>query len=317
MGAKPTYQELEEQVLALSREASRCKIAETAFHRQKEYLEALYETSLGLIDKLDKEELLETILDRAASLTGTSHGYIYLPEPDCRYMQMQMGMGFFKGQLGRRVARGEGMGGRVWESEAPLLVDDYQSWEGRIPDKNLDSLRAILGIPLMSEEGVKGVIGLAHVDEERRFTSEDITVLKRFAGLALLALEKANLYSEVRRELAERKRTEMILRESEERYRTLLESSPDPIVVYDTSGVATYVNPAFEKTFGMSRDELLGKRIDFVPEESWPETREAIEKMLSGQIVSMFETRRLTRDGRVLDVQISSTLYQGVDGRPA
>lgn len=317
MSAKPTYEELEQQVLALSQEAQRCQLAETAFYRQKEYLEALHETSLGLIDKLDKEELLETILDRAASLTGTKHGYIYLREPDSGFIQMQMGMGFFKGQLGRRVAKGEGMGGRVWEAEAPLLVEDYQNWAGRIPEKNLDRLRAIVGIPLKSDEEVKGVIGLAHVDENKHFTQEDLTVLERFAGLALLALEKASLYAEVRRELAERKRTEAVLRESEGRYRTLLESSPDPIVVYDMNGVATYVNPAFEKTFGMSRDEVLGSTIDFVPEESWPETREAIEKMLSGQTISMFETRRLTRDGRVLDVQLSSTLYNGAEGKPA
>lgn len=317
MNADPSYEELKQQLLALGREARRCQIAESAFYRQKAYLEALHETSLGLIDKLDKEELLENILDRASSLTGTEHGYIYLREPDTDYMQMQMGMGFFKSQLGRRVERGEGMGGRVWEDEAPLIVDDYQCWPGRIPDKNLDKLRAIVGIPLKSESEVKGVIGLAHVDEHKRFTDEDLTVLERFAALALLALEKAGLYADVRRELAERKRAEAVLRESEARYRTLLESSPDPIVVYDMKGVATYVNPAFEQTFGMSRDELLGKQIDFVPEESWPETRAAIRKMLAGQKISLFETRRLTKDGRVLDVQLSSTLYHGADGKPA
>ncbi len=317
MSSKPTYKQLEEQLLALSRETRRCQISETAFCRQKAYLEALHETSLRLIDKLDKEELLETILDRAASLTGTKHGYIYLREPGSGFMQMQMGMGFFKGQLGRRVAKGEGMGGRVWETESPLLVDDYQNWDGRIPDKHLDRLRAILGVPLKSEKGVRGVLGLAHVDEDKHFTGQDVAALERFAGLALLSLEKAGLYAEVKRELAERKRTEAILRESEGRYRILLESSPDPIVVYDMKGVATYVNPAFEKTFGMSRDELLGRQIDFVPAESWPETRQAIERMLSGQTINLFETRRLTKDGRVLDVQLSSTLYHDADGEPA
>lgn len=79
------------------------------------------------------------------------------------------------------------------------------------------------------------------------------------------------------------------------RYRSLLESSPDPIVVYDMDGTATYVNPAFERTFGWSREQLLGRRIDFVPPENLPETRA----------------------GRILDVQISSTLYEDDNGRPA
>ncbi len=317
MKQRATIAELERQVEVLSRESQRCQTAEAAFHRQNDYLKALHETSLGLIDKLGKEELLENILDRAASLTGTEHGYIYLRTSGGEQMQMEMGMGFFKSQLGRKVSIGEGLGGRVWEIEAPLLVDDYQCWQGRIPDKSLDSLRSVVGIPLKSGQQVLGVIGLAQVDTDRQLNQEDVMALERFAALAMIALEKSRLYADARRELAERKRAEEILRESEARYRTLLESSPDPIVVYDIKGVATYVNPAFEKTFGLSREKLLGKQIDFVPKENWPETKAAIKKMLSGQTINLFETRRLTKDGRALDVQLSSTLYKSADGRPA
>ncbi len=322
MNDKPSYQELLQQTQNLVQESERLKSAEETFHRQNESLRALHETSLGLMDKLDKEELLENILERAASLSGTTHGYIYLLEnksdkiDEQKKMQMKVGMGFFKSQLGRRVTIGEGMGGRVWQSEAPIVVDDYQRWPGRIPDKVLDGLRSIVGIPLKYDRRVLGVIGLAHVEENRRFSKEDIATLERFAALALIALEKARLYADVRHELDEREKTETILRESESRYRTFLESSPDPIVVYDMQGVATYVNPAFEQTFNLSREELLGKQIDFVPPENVAETRAAIKRMLSGQKIHLFETRRLTREGKILDVQLSSTLYQGDDGKP-
>lgn len=283
---------------------------ETPFQRQNEYLKTLHETSLYLINELDKKELLENILKRAASFTDTAHGYIYLLEDDGRGMQMRVGMGFFKSQLGRRVKIGQGMGGRVWELEKPFFVKDYRSWRGRLADKALDGLRGIVGIPLKSGNQVLGVIGLAHVDAKRHFNDEDIQMLERFAALAIIALQKARLYADVRRELDERKRTEA-------RYLNFLESSPDPIVVYDMKGVATYVNPAFEQTFGLARKELLGKQIDFVPAENWPETKTAIARMLSGKKIKLFETRRLTKDGRVLDVQLSSTLYPGSDGKLA
>jgi PAS domain S-box-containing protein len=77
------------------------------------------------------------------------------------------------------------------------------------------------------------------------------------------------------------------------------------------------VNPAFEQTFGFAGDDLLGKQIDFVPKENWPETQEAIANMLSGQKIHLFETKRSTKDGRVLDVQLSSTLYYDREGKPA
>lgn len=316
MDITPSVQDVVRQLETLKLENQRLKTAEEAFHRQNASLKALHETSLGLIEKLDQEELLENILERAASLSNTEHGYIFLLEPGEEYVQMQVGMGFFKSQLGRRVTKGQGMGGKVWEIEAPVVVEDYQTWPGRLPDKVLDGLRSIVGIPLKKDQRVLGVIGLAHVEMDKQFSDEDIATLERFAALALIALEKSRLYANVRYELAERKRTEEILRESEERYRTFLESSPDPIVVYDMQGVATYVNPAFEQTFHLSREELLGKQIDFVPAESWPETKSAILRMQSGQKISLFETRRLTKEGKILDVQLSSTLFQGRDGRP-
>jgi PAS domain S-box-containing protein len=314
---KLSDESLQLRVKALEKEIYQLGQIEQGLRRQNEYLTALHETSLGLIDRLDEEELLEAILQRAAVLTGTRHGYIYLLEPGQNKMQMRVGMGFFKAQLGLRVKLGEGMGGKVWQSNKPLLVDNYRSWEGRLSDKSLDDLHSVVGIPLRDRHGFHGVIGLASVGRGKTFKPEDIAVLQLFADLALVALDKGKLYEDVRRELAERKRTEEILRESEERYRLLLESSPDPIVVYNMSGRATYVNPAFEQTFGFRSDEVLGKSIDFVPDESWPETREAIENMLMGKKIHLFETKRLTKAGRVLDVQISSTLYKKRDGNPA
>lgn len=315
IAAKPSYEDLARQNQEFRLELDRLKAAEAAFYRQNAYLKALHEASLGLIETLDKEELLESILEHAASLSGTAHGFIYLLEPGEDHLVMQVGMGFFKSQLGRCVTKGQGMGGRVWESEEPLVIEDYRLWPWRIPDKELDGLHSVVGIPIKYEKRVLGVIGLGHVDIGKQFSGEDIKVLERFAALALIALEKARLYADVLRELAERKRTEAILRESEDRHRTLLDSSPDPIVVYDMEGIATYVNPAFEQTFGLSREELIGKQIDFVPPENWPETKVAIQQMLRGGKINLFETRRLTREGNVLDVQISSTLYTGPDGR--
>ena len=143
--------------------------------RQNNYLTALHETSLGLIDHLDKEKLLEAVLQRAAMLTGTEHGFIYLLEPGDSEMQMQ-------------VKPGQGMGVKVWESEHPLLVADYRSWEGRLSDNSLDDLHSVVGIPLKDRDRIQGIIGLASVNPDRRFTEEDIAVLARFAELALVAL---------------------------------------------------------------------------------------------------------------------------------
>ena len=180
-----TREELAERAGELDNELRDVKQAEEILRRQNEYLTALHETSLELIDHLDKEELLEAVLQRAAMLTGTEHGYIYLLEPDGIEMQMRVGMGFFKSHLGLRVRKGEGMGGQVWKDGQPLLVVDYRSWEGRLGDKSLDDLHSVVGIPLKDRSGIHGVIGLATVKSGRRFKEEDIAILGLFVAIVL------------------------------------------------------------------------------------------------------------------------------------
>ncbi|MFH0788241.1 MAG: hypothetical protein V2B13_11590, partial [Pseudomonadota bacterium] len=105
--------ELVSQIKRLEHEIQKLRADVKSLRKKNEHLTALHETSLGLIDRLDKEELLEAILHRAAGLSGTENGYIYLLEPGETEMQMRVGMGFFKGQLGRRVKLGKGLGGKV------------------------------------------------------------------------------------------------------------------------------------------------------------------------------------------------------------
>ncbi len=312
-----TYEALLQKVQALRRESDKLLAAERAIQRQNESLTALNQTALALLDKLEPQELLQTILERSAALAGTRHGYIFLRDAQGDRMNIQVGMGLFSGQLGLTVSKGQGLSGKVWQTGLPMLVDDYRHWPDRLADPGLDRVHSVVGIPLKQDQEVRGVIGLGHIDADKRFDQESITMLERFAALALLSLEKAELYSEINKELSERKKAEQRIRQSENRYRTFLESSPDPIVVYDMNGVANYINPAFEKTFGMLRHEVLGQQIDFVPPEARAETREAIQSMLGGKTIKLFETRRLTKEGVKLDIQISSCLFTDENGRQA
>ena len=113
----------------------------------------------------------------------------------------------------------------------------------------------------------------------------------------------------IARDVTQAKLTDKALRDSELLYRSFLESSPDPIVIYDMNGHTKYVNHAFEKTFGWLQDELLGKRIDFVPPEHIQETKDAIQQLRDGKVLTLFETRRLTKRGELLDVQLSSATH--------
>ncbi|MBU1182932.1 MAG: PAS domain S-box protein [Proteobacteria bacterium] len=95
----------------------------------------------------------------------------------------------------------------------------------------------------------------------------------------------------------------------ERRYRALLEFLADPVFVVDVRGRISYLNPAFMKVFGWTLEELEGKHIPFVPEHLKEETRQGIKRLLIEKVIHGFETKRLTKDGKVLDVVLDGAIY--------
>jgi len=172
------------------------------------YLNALHETTLKLMGRLELADLLETLVTRAGALVGTSHGYIYLLEPDEAEMKQWVGTGVLAAKANYRLKLGEGLVGRVWQTGQTLVLEDYGAWEHHLEAFKDVPLRAIIGMPLKAGSQVVGVIGLAYIEEGRKFGEDEIAVLGRFAGLASIALDNARLYAAVQRELIERKRAQ-------------------------------------------------------------------------------------------------------------
>jgi PAS domain S-box-containing protein len=131
-------------------------------------------------------------------------------------------------------------------------------------------------------------------------------------------MEKLESYSrDLKAEIAERKLAQEALQESEERYRSVMEATPDPIIVYDMAGNVTYFNPAFTRVFGFTLSESLGKKMDhFVPEEQWKQAMEGIQAILEGQVLPRTETTRKARDGRLIDVTLRGSVYRDTNGNP-
>ena len=121
----------------------------------------------------------------------------------------------------------------------------------------------------------------------------------------------------ISQDITERKRSEEKLKAGEERLRAILEANPDPTVVYNGTGLTTYLNPAFSRVFGWTWEELKDRRIPFVPEDQRALSISMIKELYAEGRPIQFETRRLTRDGRTIDVVISAAAIKGPDGEAA
>jgi signal transduction histidine kinase/CheY-like chemotaxis protein len=176
--------------------------------RYSSYLTALHETALGLIRRLNLDELLKDIIERAGRLGNTPHGYIYLYEPQSDELVLCHGMGEYRKSFGYRVKPGQGITGQVWQTGKTMFVEDYRNWADRIRDRRFADLHSVVGFPLTSESQVTGVIGLGYFGRKAFLDRDLIRVLSRFAELAAIALDNARLYTQLKEELSERQRLE-------------------------------------------------------------------------------------------------------------
>ncbi|MDJ0756667.1 MAG: PAS domain S-box protein [Ardenticatenaceae bacterium] len=104
----------------------------------------------------------------------------------------------------------------------------------------------------------------------------------------------------------------LLSQEQELRYQ--IESSPDPLITYDAEGNVTYINSRFSEVFGWKLEEIFGRPLAFVPDNRQAELQEMGQIAIQTGRLEGFETQRLTKDGQLLDVEISARDLTNEDG---
>ncbi len=86
----------------------------------------------------------------------------------------------------------------------------------------------------------------------------------------------------------------------------IVESSDDAIVSKDLNGIVTSWNPAAEKTFGYSAQEMIGRPITtIIPPELQEDEQRILATIARGERIDHFETIRMTKDGERIDVSLT------------
>ena len=260
--------------------------------RQSEYLAGLHETTLGLISRLDLNDLLEALVRRAGQLLDTPNGFIYLADAEGAELECRVGVGIFSDLINARIGPGEGLSGKIWRTGQPMTVDDYDTWSGRSINFEKDLISAIMGAPLKSGAQSVGVIGIAYdSDSDRQFGDEEIELLNRFAELASIALDNARLYQDAQRE--------------KRYFQSLVFNSPVAVVVIGPDGQVISWNPAAEDLYGYTSKEAVGRNVDdlVANDELRAEAVTYTQQGTSGDRVHAI-TQRCRKDGSLVDVEL-------------
>ncbi len=300
-------------VFGISRDITERKQAEESLKLRVEQLVAINQVSQAVATSLDLEQVLAEVMNLAGRVAASDYVSIVMVDEAGR---ISRGMENMPGVLSiDRRARKRGFTSWIIRSRRPVVVDEIGE-DGSVrprvgkgaprainPHLTEMGIKSFAGLPLTIEEHIVGVLYL-HSLHPGTFNNQ-MPLLTTFANQVAIAIEKASLYNAVQKELAGRKQVEDTLRQSEKRFRALIENSTDAISLIDARGTVSYSSSSYTRLLGYTREQRQGRNTF---ELVHPDDREYVVKLMTkllqepGQI-ALPPTRVRRADGSWLWVE--------------
>jgi signal transduction histidine kinase/CheY-like chemotaxis protein len=318
-----TIYDITERKQALERLAVRVKQMET-----------VRAVSIDITRELDLTTLLRLIIQRAVELVGAAGGgTVFLWDETSQRLLPRAWHGVGEWVQKAHLELGEGLTGRVAQQRTGMYVNQYQLSPYAVPGlvPRIGSL-AVLAEPLIYRGELLGVITLGNAGTGQLFAEQDHELLGLFAAQAAIAIENARLFQAVQdqarqltqanaalhTEVAERRRAEAALRESDERYRAFVAHSsegiwrfgfatPIPITLTEDEQIEafyaqTYLaecNDVMAHMYGFaSANDIIGVRLEALLVRSDPENLTFLRNFIrSGYRLVDAESHEVDRQG--------------------
>ncbi len=206
-------------------------------------LQTSAEVSRRLTSILDPNELARAVVNQIQSAFNYYYAQIYLFDDAGENLVLSAGTGEAGAEMmrrGQRLPKGRGLVGRAAENNASVLVADTSQDPDWLPNQLLPDTKSETAIPIAIGDRVLGVLDVQD-DVTNDITSEDVILLESLAGQVAISLQNARQYLD------------------STRFRLGIENSGDAVFTTDVNGTITYANAAFEKVYGYSPTEVIGK----------------------------------------------------------
>ena len=207
---------------------------------------------------------------------------------------------------------------RIWKVDPELQIvistaySDY-SWNEAIAKVGQSDRLVILKKPFDNIEALQLALALTnkwHLSRQARLKVNELGDRVRESTNELMAINAS-----LRAEVAERKQAEEALRESQEHYRTLVESQGEGVLITNLDRCFTFANPAAETILGAWPGQLVGKKLDdFVDEENQAVIQEQFKLRQAGKKTS-YEIEITAARGEQRQILITGTPQTDSAGR--
>ena len=270
---------------------------EKKYFDNPDYLRAIWESRVRLVNfsiTHSLDELLEEVLNEAEDLTGSSIGFVHFVDENQEYLLLQN----WSRRTKTEFCKAEGKGAHypisqagVWvdciKMRKPVIHNDYASLPHQkgLPEGHAIIIRELV-VPVIRDEKIVAVIGVGNKLSD--YDQQEIETLSILANLAW--------------EIAERKRTEEALRNSEAHFHKIFDTSPMGMVLATDDFKIRLANPSFCKFIGYSESELKLITIkDITHPEDFNLDQEGMKNLLAGDSdVYKTEKRYLRKDLKIV-----------------
>lgn len=231
-------------------------------------LEIVNRVGTTLAAELDLSKLVQSVTDAGREVSGAEFGAFFYNVQNNQgesYQLFTLSGAPPEAFAGFGMPRNTPVFGPTFRGEAPIRVADiladprygtmaphFGMPKGHLP------VRSYLAVPVVSRSGeVLGGLFFGH-QQPGMFTSEAENILVGIAAQAAVAIDNANLYDAVQKELAEHKRIEEALRASEEKFRTMADHIAQFAWMTDAEGWIFWYNRRWFEYTGTTLDEMQG-----------------------------------------------------------
>ena len=267
--------------------------------RRAQELNVLYGVGKSVASSLDLEEVLHRVVEAAVYVVGAEEGSLMLLDEEHGELYVRASKNLDSKAQSMRKKVTDSLAGKVLQTKRAIAIGNDSQWK-RTHTALL--VKSLIYVPLVLQNKPIGVLGVTNHLKETSFDSNDTRALSALGGYATIAINNANIYSQIERE----QRT----------LSAIVEKTADPILVLDENNTLVLVNASGRTAFGLEATHLAGQLVtELIKDQAALDfiTQEETEQLQMNTELDCADGQRYEAELTLIEGGIRSVLMQAIN----